>query len=596
MRISGISTIVVAVALSAAATTAGAATLSSSQSSDGRQQTAARTSAPSPSAVVAAARAAALAHSAQTGIGRDNQLVATDVMIDASGTQHVRFHQTYRGIPVTGGDLIVHLRSDSTYLDVTRAAHSAVSVKTTTAKLTAAQAKAKAARLVHGGTATTGALTVAVLDGKPTLAYQVGVAAPGGDIDAARTVTVDATTGAVLRSAPVGDGFLTPQVLAKLRARGEHATPRGTVTGTSAARRGTAKPSASFPAPAVGTGKSIFSGTISLHTTQTAASSYKLIDTTRGNSEVRDAKHVFSESANTFSTAKALTDTDDVWGNGTTSDNASAAVDAQYGLTSTFDFYKNTFQRNGIEGDGAGTHGVVHVGRGWANAEWLDDCKCMIYGDGDGQTFTKPLVVLDVTGHELTHGVVSATAGLETDVDSSGNQIGEPGSLNESLADIFGSASEFSARPTTGNYLMGEQLGLSQGFLRRLDHPSLDKLEGTVDYWSSNAPTTEVHAGSGVSSHAFYLLAEGSGQKTVNGVSYNSPTSNNSTVAGIGRAKAIAIFYQALTHYMVSTTDFHDARTATLRAAADLYGQTSTEYKTVDAAWAAVNVTATNGS
>ena len=595
MRISGISTIVVAVALSAAATTAGAATLSSTQSA-GHQQTAGRTSAPSPSAVVAAARAAALAHSAQTGIGRDNQLVATDVMIDASGTQHVRFHQTYRGIPVTGGDLIVHLRSDSTYLDVTRAAHSAVSVKTTTAKLSTAQAKAKAARQVHGGTATSGALTVAVLDGKPTLAYQIGVAAPGGDVDAARTVTVDATTGAVLRSAPVGDGFLTPQVLAKLRARGEHATPRGTVTGTPAARRGASKPSA-FPAPATGTGKSIFSGTISLHTTQTAASSYKLIDTTRGNSEVRDAKHVFSESANTFSTAKALTDTDDVWGNGTTSDNASAAVDAQYGLTSTFDFYENTFQRNGIEGDGAGTHGVVHVGRGWANAEWLDDCRCMIYGDGDGQTFTKPLVVLDVTGHELTHGVVSATAGLETSVDpSTGNQIGEPGSLNESLADIFGSASEFSARPTTGNYLMGEQLGLSQGFLRRLDHPSLDKLEGTVDYWSSKAPTTEVHAGSGVSSHAFYLLAEGSGQKTVNGVSYNSPTSNNSTVTGIGRAKAIAIFYQALTHYMVSTTDFHDARTATLRAAADLYGQTSTEYKTVDAAWAAVNVTATNGS
>ncbi|HEY3480766.1 MAG TPA: flagellar biosynthesis protein FlgM, partial [Streptomyces sp.] len=153
MRISGISTIVVAVALSAAATTAGAATLSSGQSADGQRHTSAsRTSAPSPSAVVAAARAAALAHSAQTGIGRDNQLVATDVMIDASGTQHVRFHQTYRGIPVTGGDLIVHLRSDSSYLDVTRAAHSAVSVKTTTAKVTARQAKAKAARLVHGGT------------------------------------------------------------------------------------------------------------------------------------------------------------------------------------------------------------------------------------------------------------------------------------------------------------------------------------------------------------------------------------------------------------------------------------------------------------
>jgi Zn-dependent metalloprotease len=145
------------------------------------------------------------------------------------------------------------------------------------------------------------------------------------------------------------------------------------------------------------------------------------------------------------------------------------------------------------------------------------------------------------------------------------------------------------------NYLMGEQLGLSQGFLRRLDHPSLDKLEGTVDYWSTNAPQTEVHAGSGVSSHAFYLLAEGSGSKTINSVSYNSATYDGSTVTGIGRDKAVAIFYQALTRYMVSSTDFHDARTATLQAAADLYGQGSTEYNTVNAAWAAVNVTAANG-
>jgi Zn-dependent metalloprotease len=66
-------------------------------------------------------------------------------------------------------------------------------------------------------------------------------------------------------------------------------------------------------------------------------------------------------------------------------------------------------------------------------------------------------------------------------------------------------------------------------------------------------------------------------------------------VTGIGRTKATAVFYRALTRYMVSTTDFHDAREATLKAAADLYGASSTEYETVAMAWAAVNVTATNG-
>lgn len=224
---------------------------------------------------------------------------------------------------------------------------------------------------------------------------------------------------------------------------------------------------------------------------------------------------------------------------------------------------------------GGGAYGMVHWGSKVGNAFWNPDCGCMQYGDGDGSTFKNPLVVLDVTGHELSHGVVGATAGLEpTRIDSRGNQFGEPGALNESLADIFGSGMEFATNNSTNspNYLLGEKLGLAQGFLRRLDQPSLDKLEGTVDYWSSKAYDTEVHAGSGISSHAFYLRAEGSGQKTIGNVTYNSATYDGSAVTGIGRAKALNIFYTALTSYMVSTTDFHDARTATLSAAKDPFG------------------------
>ncbi|WP_235502760.1 M4 family metallopeptidase, partial [Kitasatospora sp. Root187] len=88
-----------------------------------------------------------------------------------------------------------------------------------------------------------------------------------------------------------------------------------------------------------------------------------------------------------------------------------------------------------------------------------------------------------------------------------------------------------------------------------------------------------------------YLLSEGSGAKTINGVSYNSPTSNGSTLTGISRAKAAAIWYRALTVYFTSTTNYKAARTATLKAASDLYGGTaSTEYKAVAAAWSGVNV------
>ncbi len=417
----------------------------------------------------------------------------------------------------------------------------------------------------------------------------------GGDTVASRSVLLDATTGGVVSNVSVLDEFISPKLEHKLKAFGEQATPLA--GGRTTAPKAKEPAAVAYPAPAVGSGVSMYDGTVTLNTTQTAATTYTLVDSTRGKAEVRNANNRALTVSRVFAGASVMTDADNKWGNGTTSDTNTAGVDAQYGLTSTFDFYKNTLGRNGILNDGTGPHGTVHYGSNYVNAGWSDGCWCMVYGDGDGSTFKAPLTQLDVTGHELTHGVVSATAGLEIKINAYGDKIGEPGSLNESLADIFGSAVEFATNNPTHapNYLLGEQLGLSQGFLRRLDRPSLDKIEGAVDYWSTSAPQTEVHAGSGVSSHALYLLAEGSGSKTINGVSYSSPTYDGSTVTGIGRDKAVAIFYQALTRYMVSTTDFHDARTATLQAAADLYGQGSTEYTTVDKAWAAVNVTAANG-
>jgi Zn-dependent metalloprotease len=90
--------------------------------------------------------------------------------------------------------------------------------------------------------------------------------------------------------------------------------------------------------------------------------------------------------------------------------------------------------------------------------------------------------------------------------------------------------------------------------------------------------------------HFFYLLSEGSGAKTINGVSYDSPTCNGSTVTGIGRAAAEKIWYQALTAHFTSGTKYSNARTQSLAAAADLYGSTSTQYRAVAAAWSAVSV------
>ncbi|MFF0200475.1 M4 family metallopeptidase [Streptomyces sp. NPDC005017] len=549
------------------------------------------TDAPAPS-VVDAARSAAFAHASATGVARGDELQPQDVMVDPEGARHVRFVRTHRGMPVLGGDLVVHLTSKLAYAGVTRAADHAVRPDGTRAELTAGEARAKAAAATDG-TAGTAQLVVDARDGEAALAYRIHVT--GGDAEAtgSSTVVVDAVTGEIRSNTPDAEEFLSPRVVRTLRARGEQIDPATGIAPATPRLTG-AGPAAAYPAPATGVGKSLFAGQVSLSTTRTARTTYVLKDPRRYGTETRDARGLEPVQ---FGQAKRLTSSTNTWGNGTVGNRMSAAVDAQYGVAETLDFYKEQFGRKGIKNDSKGARAIVHFGNKVGNAFWYSYCGCMLYGDGDGELFKKPLVVLDVTGHELSHGVVDATARLEpTRVDSRGVQYGEPGSLNESLADIFGSGVEFQAKNAKNppNYLVGEKLGLEQKFLRRLDKPSLDVLEGAIDYWSPAVYDAEVHAGSGVSSHAFYLLAEGSGRKRIGAVTYDSPTYDGLPVKGIGRTKALKIYYRALTRYMVSTTDFHDARIATMRAAKDLYGLNSVEYKAVSRSWAAVNVRLAN--
>jgi zinc metalloprotease ZmpA len=120
-------------------------------------------------------------------------------------------------------------------------------------------------------------------------------------------------------------------------------------------------------------------------------------------------------------------------------------------------------------------------------------------------------------------------------------------------------------------------------YIRRMDDPHLDG--ASADCWFNGVGNLNVHYSSGVGNHFFYLLSEGLGAKTINGIAYNSPTCNGSTIKGIGHDKAAAIWYKALTEQWVSTTNYHNARVGTLNAAKDLFGVGSVEYKRVNRAW-----------
>ncbi|MER7184069.1 M4 family metallopeptidase, partial [Streptomyces hyaluromycini] len=330
---------------------------------------------------------------------------------------------------------------------------------------------------------------------------------------------------------------------------------------------------------ATGTGKTLYSGTVSL-TTTLSGSTYSLTDASRGSHKTYNLKHTTSSGTGTL-----FTNTTNTWGTGAASSSTTdvtAAADAAYGAQETWDFYKNTFGRSGIKNDGVGAYSRVHYGSSYVNAFWDDSCFCMTYGDGSSNTH--PLTSLDVAGHEMSHGVTANTAGL--------NYSGESGGLNEATSDIFGTGVEFYANNASdpGDYLIGEKIDINGDGspLRYMDQPSKDG--GSANYWSSSVGNLDVHYSSGVANHFFYLLSEGSGAKTINGVSYNSPTYSGSTVTGIGRDKALQIWYKALTTYFTSTTNYKSARTGTLSAAAALYGSGSTEYNAVAAAWTAVNV------
>ena len=131
----------------------------------------------------------------------------------------------------------------------------------------------------------------------------------------------------------------------------------------------------------------------------------------------------------------------------------------------------------------------------------------MTYGDGNTQF--RPLVELDVAGHEMSHGLTSATANLD--------YVGDSGGLNESTSDVMGTMVEFGANNSKdpGDYVLGEKIVKGGGVLRRMDNPFSDG--HSPNCWSSSLGSRDPHYSSGVGNHLFYLLSEGTGTKTIGG-------------------------------------------------------------------------------
>lgn len=459
--------------------------------------------------------------------------VVRGVVRDSDGVTHTRYERTLMGKRVVAGDYVEHADAAGHVMGTSSSRPQQLKLKGQTAKLgrEAAIAAALSDGVVAHASVTASSVESVWYNGSDGLvpAFDVLVVGLAADATPVRThVYVDGLSGAVV------------DAIADIM----------TDTGWN-------------------------DGSVSIGTTRLDGP--YLLEDSVGNS-VYDMNHKTSGSG------RLMTDVDDVWGDGTnantTAGRQSAGVDAQFGAEATYNYYFNTFGRKGIWDTGVGATSQVHYGNNYKNAFWDAKASTMVYGDNAKNA--NPLTEIDVAAHEMTHGVTLNTANL--------TYRGESGGLNESTSDIFGTAVEFSANLASDipDYLIGEKTGLTTtGALRFMDKPSRDG--NSPDCWSNTLAKLDVHYSSGPLNHWFYLTSEGSGAKTINGVSYNSPTCNGSTVSGVGRSVAEKVWYRALTVYLTSASSYKDARDAAIRAAKDLFGDGSTQCFAVENAMKAIN-------
>lgn len=308
------------------------------------------------------------------------------------------------------------------------------------------------------------------------------------------------------------------------------------------------------------TGTDVLGRSVTFNTTLSAGK-YYLQDTTRG-------KGIYTYDAKNRTSLPGT-----LWADADNVFNATydrAAVSAHVNAAKTYDFYKNTYGRNSYDNAGARLNSTVHYSTSYNNAFW--DGTKMVYGDGDGSTFTYLSGALDVVAHELTHAVTEYSAGLVYQ--------NESGAINEAVSDIMGTVAEYSVG-SNFDWLVGEDIytpGVSGDALRSMSNPAA---YGDPDHYSKRYTGTQdnggVHTNSGIVNKAAYLLGNGG-------------TFYNVSVTGIGVPKLGAIYYRALTVYLTPNSNFSSLRAAVVQSAKDLYGSTSAEATAATKSFDAVGV------
>lgn len=456
-----------------------------------------------------------------------DELHLKDVQVDASGNRHVRYQQKYRGVPVFGRELIVHMDGRNAVQGTSGRFEPGLDLSADPAIKPEAAEKAA---LTHAkdnkrwpGAAPL--LLIITIEGEAHLAWHLTLlgtdrALDGSIIEAKWEYFVDAKGGKVLW-------------------RYNNLQTHGSTTGSGVGR---------------------YSGTGPVNCFHDhPGNRYMLQD-----QSLQSTARIFTHDANSAAAPGPVSeDADSSWSAG----DQGAEVDSHRYTRSFFDYFLTEHGRNSFDGAGADMTICAHVGVNWPNASW--NGSYVKIGDGDNVTYG-PFSTLDIVAHEWMHAVTEHTANLV--------YYSESGALNESMSDVF-------AALIDGDWLQGEDNWLkvgAQGYGpagRNLADPTNGGQYNTADpigsvlkghqpdqmsdKYTGTSDSQGVHINSGIMNKAAYLIANGGTHRNVK------------ICTGLGRDRLGHLYYGALTTHLVSSSDFEDMRDAVLDSLSDLYSSHS---------------------
>jgi len=199
----------------------------------------------------------------------------------------------------------------------------------------------------------------------------------------------------------------------------------------------------------------------------------------------------------------------------------------------------------------------VHYRSSYENAFW--DGSAMTFGDG--ATTFHPLVSLDVSSHEVSHGFTEQQSGL---CYTNGSHCG---GMNEAYSDMAGEAAEYYMRGSN-DWKVGADIFKGTGALRYMNNPPQDG--SSIDNAANMTSTMDPHYSSGVYNKAFYNLA---------------------IKAGWNTQKAFQVFARANRDYWTASSTWNNGACGVETAATDL-GYTKAD---VTSAFSAVGVSCGSG-